>query len=94
MFPCEKCGACCRSIGTVAIAKDMALPNGICKFLNQQTNLCMQYETRPIFCNVDRFYEHLEEKFISRDEFYRRNKEICKLLQQKQAIEIKERRFE
>lgn len=83
MFKCEQCGCCCRKIGKVSLGKNMALSNGICRYLNQKTNLCTIYEKRPIFCNVDVFYEKYYKDKISIENFYKINKEECKKLQQK-----------
>ena len=58
----------------------MALPNGICKFLDQDTNLCTKYESRPIFCNVDKYYDLYLINRISRGEYYRQNMKLCKQL--------------
>ena len=80
MFPCQKCGVCCRHIGSVSFAKKMALPNGVCKFLDERTNLCSRYETRPIFCNVDRFYDKFLADKISREVFYEQNMKACESL--------------
>lgn len=80
MFNCEKCGACCRQVGETILGKNMALPNGVCKFLDQNTNLCRQYGCRPIFCNVDMYYERYLEKYISREEWYEENIKMCRLL--------------
>lgn len=77
MFPCKQCGECCRHIGTAFFAKDMMLPNGTCKFLDEATNLCKQYETRPIFCNVDAYYEKYLQTVMSREAFYQKNIEAC-----------------
>ena len=55
----------------------MALPNGICKYLDENTNLCLQYSIRPIFCNVDAFYDKFLSKKISREEFYLQNEIAC-----------------
>lgn len=81
MFNCEQCGCCCRNIGKVFWAKSMALSNGICKYLNQETNLCTIYNNRPIFCNVDAFYEKYLKNKMFIDEFYVKNKSECKKLQ-------------
>ena len=81
MFPCERCGVCCRKVGTVSIAKDMALPSGVCKYLDEDTNLCRIYSTRPIFCNVDAYYEKYLKDTMSRECFYERNKEACRKMQ-------------
>lgn len=83
MFKCEQCGCCCRKIGKVPLRKNMALSNGICRYLNQKTNLCTIYEKRPIFCNVDAFYEKYYKDKISIESFYKINKEECKKLRQK-----------
>lgn len=80
MFPCQKCGECCRHIGNVSFVKDMALSNGICKFLDERTNLCSRYETRPIFCNIDLFYDKFMKRHLSKREFYQKNMEICQSL--------------
>ena len=77
MFNCERCGACCRKIGVISWVKDMALSNGICKYLNQKTNLCTIYEKRPIFCNVDAFYKKYYKDKMSIEDFYKINKTEC-----------------
>lgn len=81
MFKCEQCGSCCRNIGNAFWAKNMALSNGICKYLNQATNLCTIYKNRPIFCNVDAFYDKFLKNKIFKDEFYAANKTECRKLQ-------------
>ena len=58
----------------------MVLPNGVCKFLNDKTNLCQIYSTRPIFCNVDAYYDKFLSHVMSREEFYRQNKLACQKL--------------
>ena len=68
MFPCKRCGECCRHIETAFFVKDMILPNGACKFLD---------ETRPIFCNVDAYYEKYLQTVMSREAFYQKNMEAC-----------------
>ena len=78
MFPCERCGTCCRSIPKIFFLESMLLPNGICKFLDEQTNLCKIYSMRPIFCNVDAYYEKYLKQTITREQFYSQNKESCR----------------
>ena len=77
IFPCERCGQCCRRVGQTIIARHLARADGVCKFLDEATNLCTIYETRPIFCRVDEFYEKNLSHEMSREEFYRINKELC-----------------
>lgn len=81
MFNCERCGACCRTVGKTELGKHLALPNGICKYLNQKTNLCTIYKDRPIYCNVDKYYEKYLFDKISKQEFYDMNKKECDKLQ-------------
>lgn len=81
MFNCEQCGACCRNVGKTELGKQLALPNGICKYLNQKTNLCTIYKDRPIFCNIDEYYKKYLYKIISLDMFYKLNKQQCKQIQ-------------
>ena len=77
MFPCERCGLCCRSLAGVALAENMVLENGICKFLDEEKNLCRIYSARPIFCNVDAYYEKYLSGCMTREDFYSQNKKIC-----------------
>lgn len=58
----------------------MVLSNGACKFLDEKTNLCRIYSTRPIFCNVDAYYEKYLRNVMTREEFYRQNKAACQKL--------------
>lgn len=81
MFPCEKCGCCCRNVGNTPWAKYMALPNGICRYLDQVSNLCTIYDKRPIFCNIDKFYTKFVSDKMSRENFYVLNKRECLKLQ-------------
>ena len=78
MFPCERCGACCRKIGKAPMTRHMAKDNGVCKYLNEVTNLCMIYPDRPITCRVDEFYDQCYKDKMSREEFYRIHQEFCK----------------
>lgn len=61
--------------------RHMAKENGVCKYLNEVTNLCMIYPDRPIDCNIDELYERCYKDRMSREEFYRINKEFCKRFQ-------------
>lgn len=78
MFPCEQCGCCCRRVGEVFFMRHLANSDGVCKYLDEATNLCTIYDRRPIVCRVDEFYEKNLSDKMSREEFYRLNKEQCK----------------
>jgi len=77
MFECDKCGLCCRCVGDSLLGKELALPNGICKHFNQITNLCTIYKDRPIICNVDAYYDFYIEGVMTREMFYKLNKDVC-----------------
>ena len=64
-------------------ARHMAKPDGVCKYLDEATNLCTIYNERPIFCRVDELYEKNLSDKMSREDFYRINKEVCKKFQSK-----------
>lgn len=81
MFPCEKCGCCCRLVGRTPWGKWLALPDGVCRWLDQETNLCRIYEERPLFCNVDRYFEEHYKDSMSREDFYALNQRECAKLQ-------------
>ena len=86
MFPCERCGCCCRKVGELKFVQNMALSDGTCKYLDKQSNLCKIYDNRPIFCRVDDFYDKFLSQTISRDEFYQKNKVKCRLFQGMQNL--------
>ena len=81
MFPCKKCGRCCRRVGNTLFGKALALPNGVCRHLDESTNLCRIYEERPLFCNIDKAYEECYKDLMTQQEYYQRNLEICHRLQ-------------
>lgn len=90
-FPCERCGICCRNIGNATFAKDMVLPSGVCKYLDEETNLGRIYSARPIFCNADAFYDKYLIDKLTRQEFYRQNKKACRRFQ---GLETSSEKFE
>ena len=80
MYPCQRCGSCCRLIGESSLAHEVAESDGRCNWLDQNTNLCKRYEDRPLFCNVDRYYDKFLQKIMSRDTFYQLNQKACRNL--------------
>ncbi len=77
-FPCDKCGLCCKNIRFSTLSADLDRGDGVCKHLKD--NLCEIYPQRPIFCNIDAYYEKFLSKTISREEFYKQNLEVCRRL--------------
>lgn len=74
-FFCNHCGECCRHIDKVPELKKYDLGNGICKFL--KGSLCSIYDQRPDICNVDKMYDKLFSKCMSREEYYLLNHQGC-----------------
>ena len=81
-FDCDKCGACCKNIRRANFAHELDRGDGICKHFDAQTNLCKIYSTRPIFCNVDAYYEKFLLHVMSREKFYRMNHDACRRLKE------------
>ena len=83
MFSCDKCGLCCMHINESNLDDGMNRGDGVCRFFDDDTHLCKIYDERPIFCNVDKFYEeHLADKF-SIEEYYQVNYKSCKTLKER-----------
>ena len=78
MFPCTKCGTCCRHIAKVLPHYDRG--DGACLHLTED-NLCGVYEHRPFICNVDKIYDRLFKNRMSHKEFYEMTDMACKILQ-------------
>lgn len=54
--------------------------NGVCKFLNDETNFCSIYDQRPLLCNVNESYKVYFEKYMSLEQYHEENHKACKLL--------------
>jgi Fe-S-cluster containining protein len=87
MFPCTGCGACCKHIDSSNQLKDFDLGNGTCKHLNLVDNSCNIYDNRPDICRVDKMFDIEYYKEYTREEFYRKNAEICNYLQEIHSID-------
>lgn len=78
-FPCISCGLCCKNITGIIELIGFDAGNGVCKFLDSETNLCKIYESCPLICRVDevhkKIYSHIPLK-----EFYTKNAEVCNAL--------------
>lgn len=61
-----------------ALYSDLDRGDGICKFLDG--NVCSIYNTRPAKCRVDKCYELYFSDRLTKEEFYKLNYQICKVL--------------
>jgi len=77
MFPCTKCGSCCKRVGQV-IALGLNFPyktdeNGVCEMLTED-NTCRVYESRPDICRIDEIAKMLKK---DRDRYYKKTIRAC-----------------
>lgn len=82
IFPCEKCGLCCKHIDLIPQLKDFDSGDGRCIHL-MDNNLCEIYDKRPDICNVRKMYELSYSKQMSEDDYIRLNIAGCKSLKKK-----------
>ena len=85
-FQCDCCGLCCRNVRRSLLQVTFDRGDGICKFLDTESNLCKIYDNRPIVCNVESYYEKFLADKFSRKDFYELNYKVCKSL--KEGVEV------
>lgn len=80
-FPCDRCGACCRNLWMFGKPYEWLLDsqNGMCRYFDTKSNLCLIYPIRPIICNIQIGYKILFNN-ISFEEFIYRNIKGCNFL--------------
>ncbi len=81
-FPCNQCGLCCQKVGNHPLGQQLDRGDGVCRHYDADTHLCRIYEHRPIFCNVDAYYDRYLTERMSREEWYAMNQKVCGMLQQ------------
>jgi Fe-S-cluster containining protein len=79
-FNCSKCGACCRNLDKSIYFKQYHSGDGICIYLDLNTNLCKIYDNRPLICNVDKSYYMHFINYMTKIDYYNKNNIICELL--------------
>ena len=76
-FDCDRCGVCCKNIRrSIFYTEELDRGDGVCKHLTAE-NLCEIYSSRPIFCNIDAYWEKFLSEEISREKFYEINRDAC-----------------
>ena len=76
MFPCKKCGECCRHLNLSELYKELDRGDGVCRYLSG--NLCSIYNNRPLLCRVDECYELFFKEVLTQEEYYRANLQACR----------------
>lgn len=79
-YKCENCGECCKNWNPARYDRNIVDKNGVCKYLDINTNLCTIYDTRPDFCRVDVQYEKCLKDKINWEEYIRLTKLGCDVL--------------
>ncbi len=74
-FRCDQCGECCRNLDLSPIYKALDRGDGTCRYL--KGNLCAIYTERPMICRIDECYELYFSDEMTKEEYYRKNYEIC-----------------
>ena len=79
-FPCTACGQCCRNVHLSRLTEYLSRGDGICRYLDENSNLCSIYEERPLGCNVDKFFKLFLKDKISWLDYVRQNSDFCRVL--------------
>ena len=85
-FDCDKCGLCCKNIRKSFLDVNLDRGDGVCKNFDDLTKLCKIYYERPIFCNVDAYYEKFLKNFMSRENFHEINRAACQKLKAEEVL--------
>ena len=79
-FKCDMCGLCCQHVSLSDIYKHLDRGDGVCRYYEDETQMCSIYDRRPIICNVEVFYEHFMKRIMSKGLFFEMNYRICEKL--------------
>lgn len=85
-FPCAMCGLCCQHVDRSPDYSDLNRGDGTCRFYDDVTRKCRQYESRPLRCNIDLFYRKELQDLLARDEYYDLNLKVCRELWQEAVM--------
>ena len=76
VFPCTRCGACCRNLDKSPLLAGLDRGDGVCRHLDTDSNLCQIYETRPKICRVSEMFSAFEEQ-LTWPEYVALNQQAC-----------------
>lgn len=82
IFPCNRCGLCCRHLEQIPQLANFDSGNGRCIHL-LDNNLCGIYEERPDICNVSKMYEQVYVEFMSETDYIKMNIDGCSEIKKK-----------
>jgi Fe-S-cluster containining protein len=78
-FPCVSCGICCKHLDPVLYA-DIRKPDGACMHYDDETKRCSIYDSRPLECRINDFYDHYLVHEVEKKQYYAENIQACKNL--------------
>lgn len=84
IFPCAKCGECCRHIDLIPQLVQFDRGDGSCIYL--RGNLCAIYESRPEICRVDKMYDIYFSEIYPKTVFYQLNLKVCHRFQREKSL--------
>lgn len=80
IFQCDKCGQCCKHLLFFGeMYKLLDRGDGVCRYLDYDSNLCSVYEYRPLICRIDEGYRYYSSSLTYR-EYIEITKNACKIL--------------
>ncbi len=85
-FKCKKCGLCCKNLDVSEIYKELHNGDGICNYLDLNTNKCNIYDNRPELCNIEISYNLYFSETFSIQEYYDLNYKGCWNLWEKKKM--------
>ncbi len=88
MFPCTKCGECCRRVNLAEVTRFLDRNDGTCRYFDSITNQCCIYSTRPMICMIDRMYESFYCNSMLKNDFYLVNAKCCNEMQDQSGIDF------
>lgn len=77
-FPCTSCGECCRRVYLSSETESLDRGDGVCKYFNDNANICLNYENRPLICRVEDYYKQNLKDTVSWEYFVMINLEVCR----------------
>lgn len=77
---CNSCGLCCRLVDKHPSYASLDRGDGVCRHLDESTNLCGIYTDRPLHCRVDDSYKVFFSNLMSLDEYHILNSKACEQL--------------
>ncbi|UVW30693.1 YkgJ family cysteine cluster protein [Massilia sp. H6] len=79
-FPCNNCGACCRSVELMPQTAGLNRGDGTCRHYNDTQGRCGIYAQRPDVCNVEKTFDELFQSRMTWPIYVALNLQACTTL--------------